>query len=205
MYINSIISEYDIRKCNISILYDTSLITKKEYDRLSKMDKLDRNIHVGNMMKEDKKIYETIRDGQKKYTELLIEKNKLTKDNVYEVNHDAVWVVGRICKYLKFGDNIEFVMKQRYSSFYVFKIKNMYYKVYYNSDNDELFTRNFTPNNEELLEVLKNVLIDLEYNDTNSVYHKLHKTLAHIDDYKEELIKGVSNRIVFQRFIKDLL
>ena len=156
-------------------------------------------------MGNDKKIYNIIKEGQKKYTDLFKEVNELSQDNVYEVNHDAVWVVGKVCKHLKFGDNIEFVMKQSYSSFYVFKIKNVHYKIYYNSDTDKIFTRNFTPNNDDLLEVIRRVLLDLEYNDTNAVYHKLHKKLAHIEDYKEELIKGVSNRIVFQRFIKDLI
>lgn len=190
--------------CNISILYDTSKITKKDYVRISKMDKLKRNILIGNMMKEDKTIYETIRDGQKKYTSLLIEENELKEGNIHEINHDAVWVIGRLCKKLKFG-NIEFVKKQTYTSLYEFKIKNTYYKVYYNSETGKCNTRNFTPNNEELMDVLKNVMIDLEYCDTNTIYHKLHKTLAKIDDYKEELIKGLSNRIVFQRFIKDLI
>lgn len=205
MYITSIISEYDIRKCNISILYDTSHINKKEYDRISKMEKLERNVLIGNMMKEDKKIYDIIKDGQKKYTELLIKENNLSESNVYEINHDAVWVIGRICKKLKFGNNITFVRKQTYTSLYDFKIKNSHYKVYYNSGTGEFAARNFTPNNEELMDILKKIMIDMEYNDTNAVYHRLHKTLAKIDTYKDELIKGISNKIVFQRFVKDLI
>ena len=204
MYITSIISEYDIRKCNISILYDTSHITKKEYDRISKMEKIERNVLIGNMMKEDKKIYDIIKDGQNKYTELLIKENNLSESNVYEINHDAVWVIGRLCKKLKFG-NITFVRKQTYTSMYDFKIKNTHYKVYYNSGTGEFNTRNFTPNNDQLMDILKKIMIDMEYNDVNSVYHRLHKTLAKIDTYKEELIKGMSNKIVFQRFIKDLI
>ena len=70
------------------------------------MDKLKRNIYIGKMMGNDKKIYNIIKEGQKKYTDLFKEANELSQDNVYEVNHDAVWVVGKVCKHLKFGDNI---------------------------------------------------------------------------------------------------
>ena len=103
MYIKNTISEYDIEHANISILLAKGIFDKKEYDKFVKMDKKTRNVKIGLLIKEKNYIYDVIQNGFKEYVEEFILQNKLDpENNIIEINHDAVWVTGRLPKKTKF-------------------------------------------------------------------------------------------------------
>lgn len=208
MYIKNTISEYDIEHANISILLAKGVFDKKEYDKYVKMNKKTRNVKIGLLIKENKHIYDVIQDGFKEYIEEFILQNKLDpENNIVEINHDAVWVTGRLPTKTQF-DNVVFRQKQTYTSYYGIKIKGNIFKIYINTLTDEYGVRNFTPNNLEIFNELLDILRDYEYEDNEKVYERLHSLLRQKVpniNYDNELIPGIKNDTIFKKMIKDLI
>ena len=110
-YLSGYITEYDIRQANINILYKNNIIDKKYYDYLVHVPKIQREIIVGNLIKEDKNKYSIIQKGIKEAKCLLFEANNIKEYEVVRIANDAVYV-NRVngLKYITF-DGIEFVPK----------------------------------------------------------------------------------------------
>ena len=208
MYIKNTISEYDIEHANISILLAKGIFDKKEYDKYVNMDKKTRNVKIGLLIKEKNYIYDVIQNGFKEYIEEFILQNKLDpENNIIEINHDAVWVTGRLPTKTKF-DNVVFRHKQTYTSYYGIKIKGNIFKIYINTLTDDYGVRNFTPNNLEIFNELLDILRDYEFEDNEKVYERLHSLLRKKVpgiNYDNELIIGIKNETIFRKMIKDLI
>ena len=65
------IYEYDIRSANVSMLREYGHIQSKILDNLEKMSKEEREITVGNMIRQNKDIYKIISTGIRKSREKL--------------------------------------------------------------------------------------------------------------------------------------
>lgn len=115
--INSYIREYDISKANINILLYNNLISEEEYQHLFYLAKKEREITVGKMQLKSKEINEAIKNGFKEARYLLYMNNSLTESNIVSVKKDAVYTLNRDLVYTKFR-NIEFKLKNVYTSFY---------------------------------------------------------------------------------------
>lgn len=207
MYLVDYISEYDIQRGNISIMLDSGYISKERYDELCNMDKNSRVTIVGKMMIEDKELYPLIENGFQKYVDLFIVNNKLDRVvNVLEINHDAVWVAGRLPKKTTFG-NIKFIQKRVFTSLYGMQIRRATFYFYLNTDKDIIETRGFNTDSFKLMDRIKDILVDKELNDEKAVYHKLHKLNKEVQEgkFKEPLIKNILNTTVMNRMIKDLI
>ena len=48
------IREYDISKANITMLYSANIISLEEYNRLCNVDKMERQITIGYLIKKNK-------------------------------------------------------------------------------------------------------------------------------------------------------
>lgn len=123
------ITEYDIRKANISVLYSEGVIDKSYYEYLYKADRMTRQIEIGYMIRDDKNISDILSKGIAKYRKLFFEKNQLTDMDILSIKNDAVFVIKKKPTNTVFG-NIEFVQKNTYSSF----AKLLKNEVYFKSD-----------------------------------------------------------------------
>lgn len=205
MYIRDVITEYDIEHANISIMLDINYINEKTYKEMEKMDKKKRVVKVGLMMKEDRNLYNLLQTGFNKYIDLFIINNKIETSNILEINHDAIWLIGRLPKILEFN-KIRFIQKNKFTSLYQCNIKKAPIQFFYDSEKDKIKTRGFNNETSDLLDKIKEILLDKEFGDEDSVYTKLHQLNKEVKKNKyEEMLNNIKNTTILNRMIKDLL
>ena len=141
--INTTISEYDISKANINILYREGVLNDYDYNRLLKADRNDRQKEIGIMILKNSNIYNIINNGIKEMRITFMNANDLTDDNILSVKNDALFVIPSITKF----DNIEFKLKNVYSSFYKANNLELYYYLDKHTDKDLLDIKGISDNN----------------------------------------------------------
>ena len=202
MIIKNSICEFDIKNAGVTILYQKGILTKKEYLYYINLDKNTRVIKTGNLLKDNPSYYKIQMDGFKEYMDKFILANKIKKYSVYEIAKDALWIIGRQPKILKF-DNVLFVKKREFTSF--FKYRKIIF--YVNSSTNIIDIRGSNPTDDKFLNIIKDILIKYEFG--IDLYDKLHSIRNNlIDDslyYGEPVIKGVDNIKIIERLIKEIL
>lgn len=202
MIIRNSICEFDIKNAGITILYEKGILTKKEYLYYINLDKDTRVIKTGLLLKDNPKYYDIQMAGFREYMDKFILANKIKKYSVYEIAKDALWIIGRQPKLLKF-DNIEFVKKREFTSF--FKFRKVIF--YVNSRTDIIDIRGSNPKDNIFLNVIKDILIKYEYE--VDLYTKLHKIRNILNDnpkyYGDNVIKNIDNIKIINRLIKEIL
>lgn len=123
---NQYIREYDISKANINVLFAKGVIDKALYDKLYSVNKISRQIYIGNMIKENHRMYEVLNSGIKEYKRKFFEANNIEDNDIISIKNDAVFVLNKIPQLLKF-DNVEFVLKNTYTSFMKLNELEIYY------------------------------------------------------------------------------
>lgn len=121
------ISEYDIRKANISVLYSEGAISKEYYKFLYTADRMTRQIEIGYMIRNNPEIQKILTDGIAKYRKLFFESNGIDDTDILSIKNDAVFVMKKTPSITKFG-NVEFVNKNTYSSFIKINKKEVYFR-----------------------------------------------------------------------------
>lgn len=144
--INTTISEYDISKANINILYREGVLNDYDYNRLLKADRNDRQKEIGIMILKNSNIYNIINNGIKEMRIAFMNANDLTDDNILSVKNDALFIIGTLPSITKF-DNIEFKLKNVYSSFYKANNLELYYYLDKHTDKDLLDIKGISDNN----------------------------------------------------------
>lgn len=166
------IYEYDIKKANINVLLALGLISKEYYDKLNKMDRMQRQVEIGFLIKEDPDLYGKLSDGIKSYKKKLFDYNGIEDIDIISVKNDAVFIKDKMPDETKF-DNVEFVLKNSYTSFVML---GRHYEVYFASDmvnntasidvkgiNDI----HLQSHHKYMASVIVNVLLSLECGDVN--------------------------------------
>lgn len=112
-YISGRIIEYDIKSANISTLRMQNIISQDEYMRLSSLPKIDREVEIGLMEREDVTVYGAIQEGIRISKLALVDNNNIVNpDSIIRVANDAVYINTPIeLKNTRFGDFIEFKKK----------------------------------------------------------------------------------------------
>lgn len=114
--ISAFIREYDIRKANINILYRYGVLSKEQYEYYLKADRFTRQRDIG-LMQRDHKVDKILSQGIMKAKQDFFSSNNITEDDILAIKNDAVFIMNKIPSVTKF-DNIEFVLKNTYTSFY---------------------------------------------------------------------------------------
>ena len=127
--ISSYIREYDISKANINILKENNCITDETYNWLLSISKINREIYIGMMMKNNPKISEILSKGFLNARKNLFEYNHIDSYSVLSIKKDAVYVIDKTLQYTQFG-LINFRLANIYTSFY--KISGL--EFYYNKE-----------------------------------------------------------------------
>ena len=108
-YVSGRIIEYDLEKANISILYSKGMIDKDKYDLLYNSPKMFREIMIGNMIKDNREIYECIKEGQKEARLFLVQKNNINERQIVRCANDAIFINSSYdLSYLAMDDYIHF-------------------------------------------------------------------------------------------------
>lgn len=164
---NIFITEYDISKCNINVLYTKGLINKFTYDYLYNAERMERQTFVGKLQK-DKVIADALKAGIIEAKKLFFEANGIEDRDVLSIKNDAVFLINKKPKITKFG-LIEFMPKGLYTSFFKFRGIEVYY--YYNNMNkmEYIEVKGISENNISkhegyFLQLLKDVFYSIQIN-----------------------------------------
>ena len=130
--INSYIREYDMKKSNISILYDKGIINLDKFIELNNAPRQFRQVYIGKMILAKPEIQEILNKGVIEYKEKLFKANNIKDYQVLTIKNDAVFIIDKVLQNTKFG-NIEFINKNTYTSFYRLGTKNKKELYYYYS------------------------------------------------------------------------
>lgn len=116
--INRHLREYDLSKANISLLLEYGFITKKRYDEIFHMPREQREITVGLMQRDDPELSKGLSNCFKDARRRFFEINQLNPDNVLYIDKDSITTIDTEVPYTRLSNNLEFKLKNEYSSFY---------------------------------------------------------------------------------------
>jgi hypothetical protein len=120
------IREYDMKDAGFSIIKLAKIFDKETIEWLTRLDKQKRNIAIGKMQKENPEITNILMDGFIQARLDFAKANDIADDDVLSIKKDAIFLINKIATNLKFGE-IEFVHKNKYSSYYFLNDKEFYY------------------------------------------------------------------------------
>lgn len=113
---SGVIKEYDIKAAGLNMLIAANLLSKEQISYYNSLEKKRRNIELGLLQKN--RVYsKAISENLKKYRKLFFEANEIDENKVLSIRRDAIFVINTRIKKTKF-DNVEFVTKNRYTSYY---------------------------------------------------------------------------------------
>ena len=125
LVINSII-EYDIRSANTSSLRNAGALTERELSSIEELPRHDRQVAIGKMIKENPKVGKIIHDQITWAKSNLFRANGIQDEEILSIKNDAVYIIGRKLKSLKFGA-MEFRPKSVYSAYMMLDGLEVYY------------------------------------------------------------------------------
>lgn len=111
------IKEYDIKAAGYNILIAANLLSDEKIKYYDSLPKYKRNVKIGLLEKSNKKYSKAISEGLIKYRKLFFEANNIDENSVISIRRDAIFVANTRITKTQF-DNIYFVPKNKYSSYY---------------------------------------------------------------------------------------
>lgn len=136
---DTIITEYDIKSAGMNILFDLGLISESLFNDLKNMDKLDRNVYIGKMLRNNKEMNKSLNDGFKLARELFFKNNNLNDSDILSIKKDAIFVIGKKCNNLRISNNIEFIENDEYDNYINILGKEHYINLY----NEEIVVKGY--------------------------------------------------------------
>ena len=152
------IREYDIRKANISILYNSGIIDEATYTRLYNSTRAARQIEIGLMIKYDSELYKALAAGIIEAKHKLFTMNDIKDYEVLSIKNDAVFILDRQLQYTEVDKNIVFVQKNTYTSYIRFSNKvEIFYGLDKIGDNEKVDVKGI---GDETLRLHKDYFLD---------------------------------------------
>lgn len=124
-FINHQIIEYDMKSAGLSLAKEYGYLDKNIIKKLEEMSKDERNRLMGIIKIKDKQLVKNENKALVEARKKFIEMNNIDNDNIISIKKDALFV-SKECYNLKLGD-IQFVPKNKYSSYMVLNNIEFYY------------------------------------------------------------------------------
>lgn len=151
--ISNEIIEYDIKSAGFNIIKKFKLLDDDKIKYLERLPKKQRQIQIGLYQRQDRSLIRTLNDKFVEVRKWFFENNNIQEDEVLSIKKDAI-VMRRRCFETEY-DNIRFVEKNIYTSYYYLNK----YEFYYNKD-----TIDVKGISDELLELHIDYMLDFLYN-----------------------------------------
>jgi hypothetical protein len=182
--ISNMIREYDIHSAGINIWLWKNAISKKEYNYLSSLEKSDRNIQTGLMMRENPKLSEILKSGFEEIRYQFMKLNNLFDEDILSIKKDAIFIINKT-PIQTIIDNIEFVNKNTYTSYYYLNNIEFYYYV----RDDKLDIKGISDvvleqHQDYFLDFLKKVFKLAERSDTKIIRKKIREFSAKYKNFE---------------------
>ena len=127
--VNSLITEYDIRHGNTSIMRHFRLQPDDVVTRLDALPKGERNRQVGLMVRDDHEFGKRLEKGFNDVVEEFLSVNGLDIDvDIQAIRRDAVFVVNHPVRVTNIGDAVHFVPKNEYTGILKLKQLEFYFR-----------------------------------------------------------------------------
>jgi len=160
--LKSIIREYDMREAGFNLIKEYQLLKSSKIEYLeNNFTKQERTIEIGNLQSNSKDLAKNMMEAFRKERVKFCELNDIENSDILSIKKDAIFVIKKQCKNLKLSDNIEFSMKNRYSSFCCLNKIEFYYSVWNNNFDVKGITDEEHP-------LLKDIFIIIKYNENNN-------------------------------------
>lgn len=124
--LSTYIREYDISKANINVFYKYGVIDKTQYEQYLRMTREARQISIGLMLRDRPELNQVLKEGITEAKRMFFEANNIQEQDILSIKNDAIFIINKIPTYTKFG-NIEFIMKNVYTSYYNLDGIELYY------------------------------------------------------------------------------
>lgn len=124
LLIGNEIYEYDAKSAGFNIIKRYKLVDQKHIDKLERMHKKLRQIHIGLMTRADKELKTKLNDGFVEIRREFFEANNIQDDDILSIKKDAIFTF-KPCHNTVF-ENIEFVKKNLYTSYIYLDKKEIY-------------------------------------------------------------------------------
>jgi hypothetical protein len=169
------IYEYDMKNAgyNLSIKYE--LLDQATLDYLGTLTKEERTIRIGLLMRDHSVYRKSLTASFAKMRKRFFIDNEIAEHHVLSIKKDAIFLINKSCDQTKFG-SVEFVLKNRYTSFHRFDNLEFYYRntgktLHVKGIKDE----NLPYHEEFMLTFLKDVFALLETSDNKTIVSKIKK------------------------------
>jgi len=132
--LKSIIREYDMREAGFSLIKEYGLLKPSKIKYLEEnFTKQERTIEIGKLQSNSKTLandmMKAFREARVKFCNL----NGIENEDILSIKKDAIFIIKKQCRELKLSKNIEFSMKNRYSSYCCLNKMEFYYSVWNNN------------------------------------------------------------------------
>lgn len=155
------IIEYDMKNAGYNLIKFFNLLPDDKIDYLNSLNKYNRTIQIGLYSRDDKKFASELTKSFSKLRKIFFDENNLENKNILSIKKDAIFVIGKECKKTKFK-NIEFVKKNKYTSYHRFDNIEMYYRSLNNSLDIKGINNELLYQNEDFLSFLKKAFYLIE-------------------------------------------
>jgi len=168
----SIIREYDMREAGFNLIKEYGLLKQSKIDYLEQnFTKQERTIEIGKLQRDNKKLADNMMNAFRKARLEFCELNEIENEDILSIKKDAMFIIKKQCKNLKIGDNIEFSMKNRYSSYCYLNKLEFYYSVW----NDNFDIKGATDKEHPLLKHICNIIKLNEKSNRQLIFRNLQK------------------------------
>lgn len=205
-FIAKTINEYDIRSAGYNLIKYFKLLPNSTIEYLSGLSKTDRHIQIGIFERNDRDFAQKLTKSFADIRKIFFIENDLDDDNIISIKKDAIFTIGRECEKTKFG-NIEFIKKNKYTSFHKFDNIEMYYKssknvLHIKGIRDELLYQH----EKYFISFLKRAFKLIEYNDQKTFilfikkfvmdYKRRHLDIGYYRELSPESLYVINENIV---------
>lgn len=123
--ISTLITEYDISKAGVNILYYKGAINRNEYEYACSLNRDARQVYTG-LKEKDPEISNLLKVGFAECREWFVTQNEFTESDIQSIRKDAFFIIRKKAKYTTLG-NIQFLEKNEYTSYYRVCGLDLYY------------------------------------------------------------------------------
>jgi len=130
MLSNVILREYDIIDAGFSIIKENKLLKFSEIEKIDRMEKNEKNIYIGKLMKIDKNLVISMMSNLEKLRKIFVKKNRIEDSEILYIKRDSICTINKKCSFLDINKNCRFKEKNKFTSFLYLNKIEFYYSSY---------------------------------------------------------------------------
>lgn len=125
--INSNIYEYDIKRAGFNLIQYYELLDDKTIEYLASLQKDEQTRRIGLLRRDDVQLNKELSKAFENMRKKFFIDNKIKDHQVLSIKKDAIFIINKVCEKCSYR-NIEFILKNRYTSFHKFNNIEFYYR-----------------------------------------------------------------------------